>query len=247
MILECFWSHPNASKSSFCIKKYNKIKIFVFLFFEFVIWFLEFLACSDRFWHDWKMSDKPYVLLLTCLSNLFSQPGGFAPRAPNFFWASFFQKLKNVDFGILGRWKTYLFIKFWPKTLKIQFLDYQNRIQRPRFTPVGFPIKVFFKIDWFFSNFGFKIWFWRVLTCLGRFRHAWKGLDMSYKLILTSFMNLFGSRGALPRDPPTFFWTPFFFKSKINDFEPQNKIKNDINRPLDLSRSIDLAEWVCQS
>ena len=38
-------------------------------------------------------------------------------------------------------------LKFGPKTLKIESLDYQNRIQRPRFTPVGFPIKVFFKIE----------------------------------------------------------------------------------------------------
>ena len=56
-----------------------------------------------------------------------------------------------------GGEKTDFFLKFWPQNLKIRSRDYQNRIQRPRFTPVGFPTKGFFKIAAFFFlilNFG---------------------------------------------------------------------------------------------
>ena len=50
-----------------------------------------------------------------------------------------------------------LFSDFFASNLKIRPRDYQNRIQRPRFTPVGVLYKEFLKKDPFMNIFGSKI------------------------------------------------------------------------------------------
>ena len=70
-----------------------------------------------------------------------------------------------------------------------------------------------------FINFWQELWFLqglgRFLTCLDRFRHDWKGLDMIRKLILTCLSNLsFLPGGFAPRTPQQKFDVLFFFFSK---------------------------------